>query len=161
MVTLTVWRFDTAAGADDSVAALEAATEDLPSLDDAAVVRWEVSKRRPHTSELTSPMARHTLGTGFWDLLFGLVFFVPLLGAALGAATGASAGPLADVGIDDHFVNQVRDQVHPGTSALFLLGSATTADAIHAVLAAGPRTGQIRTELTDAQLTAIREVFGP
>ena len=63
------------------------------------------------------------LGAGFWGLLFGLVFFVPLLGAAIGATTGALAGALADVGIDDHFINRVRDQVTPGTSALFLLTS--------------------------------------
>ena len=61
------------------------------------------------------------MGGSFWGLLFGLIFFVPLLGAAIGAATGALAGSLTDVGIDDAFINKVRDQVTPGTSALFVL----------------------------------------
>ena len=70
------------------------------------------------------------LGGGFWGLLFGLIFFVPLLGAAIGAATGALAGSLTDVGIDDEFINKVRDQVTPGTSALFVMTSHAVVDRI-------------------------------
>jgi uncharacterized membrane protein len=53
-------------------------------------------------------------------VLFGLLFFVPLLGAALGALTGALSGSLVDVGVDDRFIARVREQVRPGASALFL-----------------------------------------
>jgi hypothetical protein len=59
----------------------------------------------------------------WWGLLFGLLFFVPLLGAALGAGFGALAGSLSDAGIDDEFIKSVREEVEPGTSALFLLTS--------------------------------------
>jgi uncharacterized membrane protein len=52
---------------------------------------------------------------------------VPFLGAAIGASTGALSGSLADVGIDDDFIKQVRDKVTPGTSALFALTSGATA----------------------------------
>ena len=34
------------------------------------------------------------------SILFGLIFFIPLLGMAAGAAMGALGGSLADVGID-------------------------------------------------------------
>ena len=66
----------------------------------------------------------------FWGLLFGLIFFVPLLGAAIGAATGALAGSLTDVGIDDEFINKVRDQITPGTSALFVMTSDAVVDKV-------------------------------
>jgi uncharacterized membrane protein len=58
---------------------------------------------------------------------FGLIFFMPFLGAAIGAGTGALSGSLADVGIDDDFIRQVREQVTPGPSAPFALTSGATA----------------------------------
>ena len=63
----------------------------------------------------------------FWGFLFGLIFFVPFLGAAIGAGMGALTGSMADVGIDDDFIRQVREKVTPGTSALFALTSGATA----------------------------------
>jgi uncharacterized membrane protein len=47
--------------------------------------------------------------------------FVPLLGMAVGAGLGALAGSLADVGIGDESIREVREQVTPGTSAQFLM----------------------------------------
>ena len=70
------------------------------------------------------------MGGAFWGLLFGLIFFVPLLGAAIGAASGALSGSLRDVGIDDSFINRVRDRVTPGTSALFLMSSDAVVDKV-------------------------------
>ena len=63
----------------------------------------------------------------FWGFLFGLIFFVPFLGAAIGAGMGGMSGALADVGISDDFIKQVRDKVTEGTSALFALTSGATA----------------------------------
>ena len=37
---------------------------------------------------------------------FSLLFFVPLLGAAIGAGIGALTGSIADVGIDDKFIDE-------------------------------------------------------
>ena len=61
------------------------------------------------------------LDGAFWGLLFGLLFFIPFLGMAIGAGMGALAAHFADVGIDDNFIKEVRSQVTPGTSALFLM----------------------------------------
>ena len=58
--------------------------------------------------------------------LFGILFFVPLLGMALGAAMGALTGSLRDVGISDNFIRDCRDKITEGTSALFLM----TTDAV-------------------------------
>ena len=161
MATLTVWRFDTPDGAARAAAALDGlAGESGVVLHDAAVVAWEAKQRRPRTETLTSPAVTGALGDGFWGLVFGLVFFVPLLGAAVGSAGGAVAGALADVGIDDHFINRIRDQVTPGTSALFVLSSHEAVDQVHAAFADGPRAELIVTDLDKAQEAALREVFG-
>ncbi len=95
----------------------------------------------------------------FWGILFGLIFFVPLLGAAVGAATGALAGSLTDVGIDDGFINKVRDKVTPGTSALFLLTSDVVLDKVRDALAGHGPHELIFTNLTAEQEAALREVF--
>src|SRR5256886_11165514 len=56
-----------------------------------------------------------------YTTLFRSIFFVPFLGAAIGAATGALAGSMSDVGIDDELIEQARDRITPGTSALFAM----------------------------------------
>jgi uncharacterized membrane protein len=37
----------------------------------------------------------------FWGSLIGLIFLMPLVGAALGAASGTLGGYLTDLGIND------------------------------------------------------------
>lgn len=155
MATLTVWQFAEPDGAARSADLLgQLVLGDPLAIHDAAVIEWEAGDRKPRTRQLAGE-----LGSGFWGLLFGLVFFVPLLGAAIGATTGALAGALADVGIDDHFINRVRDQVTPGTSALFLLASESAVDRVHDALA-GLRPTVIATDLDDDQEAALRAVFG-
>lgn len=152
---MTVWQFDAAGAAARSADLLERlARDDLLVVHDAAAVEWEIGDRRPRTRRLSG-----TLGAGFWGLLFGLVFFVPLLGAAIGATTGALAGALADVGIDDHFINRVRDQVTPGTSALFLITTDSVVDRVQEAMAE-LRPTVITTHLDDHQEAALRAVFG-
>jgi uncharacterized membrane protein len=161
MAALTVWRFDTVDGAAEASEILQAlARQDLIVLHDAATVEWESGKNKPRTRQLTSTAAIGALGGGFWGLLFGLIFFVPLLGAAIGVVSGALAGSLADVGIDDRFINRVRDRVTPGTSALFVLTSDAVVDRVQEAFAAGPKAELIFTNLSDEQEAALREVFG-
>src|SRR5688572_9820544 len=70
------------------------------------------------------------LDGAFWGMLFGLIFFIPILGLAIGAAMGALTGSMADVGIDDKFINEVRGKVTEGTSALFLMTSGAVVDKV-------------------------------
>jgi uncharacterized membrane protein len=153
MATLTVWQFDTSDGAGRAIGVLERL-----AVEDAALVEWEGGSRKPRVRPLDGDLG--ALGPGFWGLLFGLVFFVPLLGAAMGATTGALGGALADIGIDDHFINRVRDEVTPGTSALFLLTSGPVVGQLHDTLADGPRPEPIVTDLDADQEAALRAVFG-
>ena len=160
MATLTVWKFDSAQGADEASRTLDELSRDgVIVMHDAATVSWVKGTRKPTTHQLTSSSAAGALGGSFWGLLFGLIFFVPLLGAALGAATGALAGSLTDVGIDDTFINKVRDQVTPGTSALFVLTSDAVQDKVHEAFAGHEPSELLFTNLASAQEAALREVF--
>jgi uncharacterized membrane protein len=90
--------------------------------------------------------------------LFGLLFFIPLLGMAIGAGMGALMGSMSDVGIDDDFIRKVRDEVTPGTSALFVMSGNVVADR---VLAEFKTTGAhlASSNLSHEQEAKLREVF--
>ena len=83
--------------------------------------------------------------------MLGLIFVVPLAGLAVGAATGAVLGSLADVGIDDEFIAEVRARVTPGTSALFLLSHGAVVDRVAAEMA------DVEMELVRSNLGAEQE----
>ena len=161
--TLTVWKFDTPQGADEAARTLaELQREEVIAVHDAATVSWEAGKKKPQTRQLSGSTTKGgALGGAFWGMLFGLIFFVPLLGAAVGAATGALAGSLTDVGIDDRFINKVRDQVTPGTSALFVMTSDAVIDRVRDAFAAHRPSELIFTNLSEEQENALREVFEP
>ena len=128
MATLSVLKFNDPYGADRVLLALQGLQErEMITLEDAAVVSWPEGNKKPTTRQLHSMGGAGALGGAFWGFLFGLIFFVPFLGAAIGAGMGALSGSMADVGIDDDFIKQVRDKVTEGTSALFALTSGATA----------------------------------
>ena len=159
MSALTVWKFDSPYGAEDALATLEKLqTQELIQVHDAAVVTWEAGKRKPKTRELHDTRRAGALGGAFWGLLFGLIFFIPIVGLAIGAASGALFGSLADVGISDAFIKDVRDKVTPGTSALFALTSDAVTDRV-ADAFRGTQAELIRTNLSDEQENQIREAF--
>src|SRR5215212_6152726 len=131
MATLSALKFNDPAGADRVLLALQGMQErQLITLEDAAVVSWPLGTKKPKTHQLHDMAGAGALGGAFWGFLFGLIFLVPLLGLAVGAAMGTLSGSLADVGIDDEFINKVREKVTPGTSALFVLTSGATEDRV-------------------------------
>ena len=160
MATLTVWKFKSTSGASAAEEKLVTlAREGLVKIHDAATVTWEEGKKKPKTRQLNSTVATGTLGGSFWGLLFGLLFFIPLLGAAVGAASGALAGALSDVGIDDEFIDRVRKEVTPGTSALFLMSSDAVMDRVKEAFSGDETPELLFTNLSHEQESAIREVF--
>ena len=159
MSSLTVWKFQTPFGAEAALQKLEGLqTQGLIQVQDAAVVSWEVGRKKPKTEQMHDTKKGGALGGGFWGLLFGLIFFIPILGLAIGAATGALLGSLADVGISDAFIKTVRDKVTPGTSALFLLSSDAVYDKVRAEFS-GTQAELIQTNLTEEQDARLREAF--
>ncbi|RIQ36953.1 DUF1269 domain-containing protein [Jiangella rhizosphaerae] len=161
MATFTVWTFDDPAVADHSVALLESMrTRDVGRIHDAATVSWPHDREKPRTHHLASVAHSGALGGTFWGLLFGTLFFVPLLGAALGPAADALGQSLADVGIDDDFIRQIRDRVTPGTSALFALTSdAASGEIIQALDESGINAELLDVTISDEQEELLKEAF--
>ena len=160
MATLTVWKFQSPDGAEKAVGTLaDLQKQDLIKVHDAAVVEWAQGKKKPKTRQLANLAGAGALGGAFWGLLFGLLFFVPLLGMAVGAAMGALSGSLADVGINDQFIKDVRSKVTPGTSALFVMTSDAVLDKVEAAFE-GQDMELIQTNLSGEDEAKLREAFG-
>ena len=152
MTTLTVWKFNSASGAAETLAQLtERQKQHLIEIQDAAIVTWKEGKKKPKTQQAANLVASGSLDGAFWGFLFGLIFFVPLFGMVVGAAAGALSGSLADYGIDDDFIKSVRAKVTEGTSALFLLTGQVTVDKIEDIFQ------QSKAELIQANLTKEQE----
>jgi uncharacterized membrane protein len=159
MATLTVWKFPTPSGADQAEMTLEQLQkEELITVHDAAIVSWPEGKKRPKTRQLNSLKGVGALSGSFWGLLFGLIFFVPFLGLAVGAAMGALSGSMADVGIDDRFIDEVRKKVTPGTSALFVMTSDAVPDKVRARFQ-GTEMELINTNLSSEDEQKLRDAF--
>jgi uncharacterized membrane protein len=103
--------------------------EYLIELEDAVVVVKD-AQGRVKLNQLMNLTAAGALSGGFWGSLIGLVFLMPVAGAALGAAAGALSGKLADVGINDRFMTDAAAALQPGTAGLFLLIRKMTADKV-------------------------------
>jgi uncharacterized membrane protein len=159
MATLLALKFDRPDGADRILGTLQQLqAQQLLQIQDAAVVSWETGKKKPKTRQLTSMTGALALGGTFWGMLFGLLFFAPFLGAAIGAGMGALIGHFADYGIDDKFINQVREKVTPGTSALFLLVGQVTTDRVLEALQ-GEQIEVLQTNLSEEQEQRLRAAF--
>ncbi len=132
--------------------------QQLITIHDAAIVQWPADKKKPRTEQLHSMAGAGALSGAFWGMLFGLLFFIPLLGAAIGAAMGGLSGSLVDVGVDDNFIKQVRDQVTPGTSALFVLSTDAVTDRVKDALR-GVEMELIATNLSKEEEDRLRTAF--
>jgi uncharacterized membrane protein len=160
MAALTVWKFNSSAGAGQALAKLESLQkQELIQIQDAAVVEWKQGKKKPKTRQAHSLTGAGALGGAFWGMLFGLLFFVPFFGMAMGAAMGALAGHFTDYGIDDDFIKSVRSEVTEGTSALFLLTGSATVDKLEDQLKGQVGT-LIKSNLSKEQEDKLNEAFG-
>jgi uncharacterized membrane protein len=159
MAVLTVWKFDTPDGADRAESTLvDLSRQKLIEIRDAATVSWPADRKKPKTRQLSSLTGAGASWGALWGVLFGLIFFVPLLGAAVGAGLGAIAGHFTNVGISKDFIESVRRQVTPGTSALFLLSANAVIDRIKPALAdLDPQL--ISTNLSAEQEEQLRAAF--
>jgi uncharacterized membrane protein len=160
--TLTVWKFDSASGADETEQVLQRLQKaQLIEINDAAIVSWPANAKKPKTRQLTNLAGAGALGGAFWGLLFGLLFFVPFLGLAIGAGMGALTGAMSDVGIDDEMIKRLQKDLTPGTSALFLMSSNAVLDKVAAELegTVKGRAELIQSNLTAEQEAKLREIF--
>ena len=74
-------------------------------------------------------------GAAIGAVIGGLVFVLfPIAGIALGAAAGAAIGSSLGTGVEGEFVEDVKRELAPGKSALFLVVKEQHADATVAAL---------------------------
>ncbi len=160
MATLVVFKFPSAEGAQNMLYTLEnLQKQQLIQIDDGAIVTWPAGASKPKTQQLRSLTGVGALGGAFWGMLFGLLFFIPFFGLAVGAAIGALMGHFAHYGIDESFIDQVRNKITPGTSALFLLSSGAVVDKVAAAVK-GQQFEIIQTNLSKEQEDKLRADFG-
>ena len=156
MATLSVLKFDDPGGAYRVLIALQGMQErQMITLEGATVVSWPEGNKKPKASQIHGTSDVGATSDAFWGFLIGVIFFVP----SLGVGSGALRSPLAEVGIDDDFIGQVRERVTEGTSALFALTSGVTAlDEVVDELKAYDFE-IISTSLPEAQERQLREAF--
>ena len=95
-----------------------------------AVVAVKDAKGRIKLNQLMNTTGAGAVSGAFWGALIGLIFLIPLAGAAVGAASGALGGALTDVGINDKWMKDAAAAIKPDTAALFLLVRRVTADKV-------------------------------
>jgi uncharacterized membrane protein len=82
----------------------------------------------------------------------------PLVGIAVGAAVGALVGAALDRGVDPAFVDEVKNTLRPGRSALFLVVRQADADALLAALR-DYRGDVLQTTLSTETADALRQAL--
>jgi uncharacterized membrane protein len=160
MTALTAYVFDTTDGADDAVRRIVARPDLVKRFaDDAATLRWEDEAAQPRSRRRPELASENALGDGFWELVIGLTLRVPLLGAAVASVAGAGAGSLTDAGIDETFMNRLRDAFTPGRSALLAIGPKSAWDLVTTDVTGPERPDLVATAISARQLAGLREVF--
>jgi uncharacterized membrane protein len=110
---------------------------------------------RVKLNQLVNPTAAGALSGTFWGGLIGMIFLMPLAGAAIGAASGAIGGALTDVGINDKFMKDAAQSLQSGNAALFLLIRKMTTDKVLAALQ-GEGGTVLRTSFDETKEEALR-----
>jgi uncharacterized membrane protein len=106
-------------------------------------------------NQLINTTASGALSGTFWGALIGMIFLMPLAGAAIGAASGAIGGKLTDVGINDQFMKDAAQSLQSGNAALFLLIRKMTTDKVLAALQ-GEGGTVLRTSFDETKEEALR-----
>jgi len=129
----------------------------LIEIEDACVViktaEGQIKLHQSHNLPLLAAAGGAILGS-----LVGLLFAAPYVGAAVGATAGIMGGTLADIGVDDDFMESVGKEMKPKSSALFLLLHHITIDkAIPELAKHGGKL--LHTSLSRAQEERVKKMF--
>ena len=124
------------------------------SLDDSAVVVRNAEGKYHVKDELDRGVKAGAIGGSLLGLLIGGIIF-PIGGLILGGLAGAGLGALLHKGIDKNFINEVKESMEPGSSAIFFISREDRPDAAIATLR--PYKGKIYdTTLSDEDEEALR-----
>jgi uncharacterized membrane protein len=156
LIVVAFDHFDDARNALASLRSLE--REGRISFEDTAIVERDPDGTAHVRNEVSGTTETATV---IGAVIGGFVSFVfPLVGAAIGAAVGATVGAALDRGVSPGFVDDVRETLRPGRSALFLVVRAADLDA--AIAGLRPFRGDViqttlPTETEEALRTAIKD----
>lgn len=133
MSQLVVLGFDTEDQARSALQALRGLEKDgRISFEDTAVITRDADGKVSVKNEASGTTEA---GAVIGGVIGGFVTFMfPVAGIAVGAAIGGGIGALVGNGVDGKFVDDVKDELDPGKSALFLLVRGADRDAALAVL---------------------------
>jgi uncharacterized membrane protein len=112
---------------------LDLQKEYLIELSDA-VIAVKQPNGKVKLNQLFHPASAGAVSGTFWGALIGLLFLMPVAGAAIGAASGAISGAMTDLGVDDKFMKEIGQTLESGSAALFVLFTKVTADKVLADL---------------------------
>lgn len=101
-------------------------------LTDTAIVRKDLDGKVHVDNEMSTGTEVGAIAGSVFGSLLLLMF--PVAGMVGGAALGGWLGSKIDHGVDGKFVNDVRDSMKPGGSALFLMASSGDPEAVLAVM---------------------------
>ena len=141
MADLIVITFDSASEAGQVRETLRSIEKQgLLSLDDSAVVVKDQEGKIHIKNETDRGVKVGAVGGGALGLLIGSIFF-PFAGLIGGAIAGAVVGALAELGVDQKFVDEVGAALKPDSSAIFVL--VREANPAAAIAALKPYKGQV------------------
>jgi uncharacterized membrane protein len=94
--------------------------QEMLNLDDAAVIVKNADGKVSIKNMTESGVKAGAAVGGFLGLAIGSILF-PLAGIALGAAGGALVGKTFETGVDKKFIQEVKDSLNPGNSAILFI----------------------------------------
>jgi uncharacterized membrane protein len=157
---LAVLAFDSALKAQEFMTAVLRLQQDGKILVQDAVFVGKDEEGRTSVLETTDPgPGASAFSSGMWGMLFGALLAVPIAGLAVGAATGALAAKLIDTGVPDEFVQQVRESVAPGSTALALLVSHINREAVLAELERFKGATLLSSDLSQEAVDAVNQAL--
>ena len=154
LIVVTFDRLEDARAAMREIRGLEG--ESRIELEDTAIVERAADGTVHVKNELTGATEKGAVIGALAGAV--LLFFFPIAGLALGAAAGAAIGSLFQTGVEAKFVDDVKRQLSPGRSALFLVVRKADPDSVTAAMR--PFKGEVlQTTLSTDAAEQLREAL--
>ena len=102
------------------------------SIEDTAVLVKDQNGKMHVDNEISGSVETGMVVGGMLGVM--LTFLFPVAGLVMGIGGGALVGKVLETGVDGKFVKDLRDEMKPGTSALFIVGRGSNHAAVRAAV---------------------------